>query len=290
VSRNGHGNTSPLRGGGVGGEMHSTSFSYRHTEDQNLNSSNVRNAALQGQSPGGSQSFSGQIAHHHQGHHHAASPDHEGGPGRRQPGGNSAAESAMRPGSSHGSGAYGGAQLSSPDRRSASTSRGYQQQAGTNYTLASPSGGERVAFYDEGRQVAGAGGGAGAAYRGGTTQNGTDRMRLSADLGPRPGTSGGLHLSRSGSPSAAYQGGRQGSLAQSPGSGAYAGRLPKQDYPNYESYASAGQQHQQSPLGGGTMTVNRPRTSGGTLSSSGGGTAQSRSHSNGRSGLYKRRF
>jgi hypothetical protein len=258
--------------------MHSTSFNYGHPENQNLNTSNVRNAALQGQSPGGSQSFSGH-AGHHPAHSHAASPDHEGGPGKRQAGGYSEA-AALRPGSSHGGGAYAGAQMGSPDRRSASTSRGFQQQASTNYTLASPSTGERVAFYDEGRQVAGA-----ASYRGGTTQNGADRMRLSAELGPRPGTSGGLQVSGSSSP-AAYQGGRQASPAQSAGAGAYAGRLPKQEYPNFEQYASSAQQ---STAGGGTMTVSRPRTSGGALSSS-GGAAQGRSHSNGRSGLYKRRF
>jgi hypothetical protein len=328
-------NTSPLRG--TGGTMHSSSFSYGQQAAGQPGDSNgtARTPSLSGQSTpvqqvgtvrGGELSSIGLPLHRPHGQHGSIA-DHEGGPGKShhsptvQAGAGLNVASAFRPVSSQGVSNYAGtegqtATAASPGNRSISAAR-FTQQPSTSYALATPNyntaaagaGGEGLTFYDGGRQVTGLSGtannGAGSPYQhrvSSAHRNSPsgERHRLSGELaGSRPGTSGGLRTSATGSPTSYYAPGpsptqspaKAGAAPLSPqyasNGGMGVGRALRADYPSFESYAQTPQIQGGGSPNGGIMTASRPRTSGGVLTSS-GGTGRSASH--GRSGLYKRRF
>ena len=223
--------------------------------------------------------------------------DHEGGPGK---GAYTSEQSTMGSYLANHSGST--TPLSSPaGRRSASTSR-YRQQSSGNYTLASPgytstgngssqesNGG--IQFYDDGRQVRShAGSGNTGVYKttshSGAAGTGSSQLRFSGDYSGRPGTSGGAGGSGGLRHTA---GGLTQQLSNSTGNSA---KLSRHDYSSYDHTNTT------SNGNGSSMTISRPRTSGGiiltTTNSSNhhstNSSSNGRSQSNGRSNLYKRRF
>lgn len=288
-------NSSPLRGQT---ELHSSSFSY----------GNAAAVVIQG-----NQGSQGNGYAHRGGHSGALTMDHDAGPGRANTDSELYNSSNSRGGyrpitpqspNPHGLSSPGG-NYSSPNstasagRRSISTSRystagspgyGQQQQQGGAGSAGGAGvgagGASKVEFYDGGRNVTP--GGSGSPDRDG------NRLRLSAHGSPqqtsdRPGTSGGVRHGTT-SPHGTSNGGYAIQQAGSPY--AYASKpsgqqqlqgtagLRLQDYA-YESNGSGG-----AYANGSALTLNRPRTSGGMLPSSG----QGRSASSGRAGSSKRRF
>ena len=223
--------------------------------------------------------------------------DHEGGPGK---GAYTSEQSTM--GSYLANHSGNTTPLSSPaGRRSASTSRYRQQSAAGNYSLPSPGytttastgngssqeGNGGIQFYDEGRQVRShAGSGNTGVYKttshSGAAGAGSSQLRFSGDYsGSRPGTSSGTSASGSGG-LRHTAGGLTQQLSSSTGNAA---KLSRHDFSSYDHTTSNGN--------GSSMTISRPRTSGGIILSNGNHTNTSsngRSQSNGRSNLYKRRF
>lgn len=192
-------------------------------------------------------------------------------------------------------------------RRSVSTSRyaavgsPSNLAAGVYHGQNGAGGANKVEFYDGGRNVSQAGNGALS-----SPERDGNRLRLSTNLSPqetgsRPGTSGGVRYGTNtngagrtdsggyntqqvSSPYNSKPSGLQSSYGTGNGNStgnSTSNGLRLQDYA-YESNGAGG-----AYVNNNTLTVSRPRTSGGVLSSSGG---QGRSASSGRAGSTKRRF
>ena len=225
--------------------------------------------------------------------------DHEGGPGK---GAYTSEQSTMGSYLANHSGST--TPLSSPaGRRSASTSRYRQQSAAGNYSLPSPGytttastgngssqeGNGGIQFYDEGRQVRShAGSSNTGVYKttshSGAAGAGSSQLRFSGDYSGRPGTSSGTSGSGSGG-LRHTAGGLTQQLSSSTGNAA---KLSRHDFSSYDHTNTTSNGN-----GSNSMTISRPRTSGGIILSNGNHTNTSsngRSQSNGRSNLYKRRF
>lgn len=284
--------SSPLRGSV---DAHAASFSYGQAQQQGQSAQaqhglqnqnyNTNNAHAHGHSHSHGQSspVKGFSAHHT-----SHNDEHQGGPGHSGsiPDGRYGSPARTEHHSDFRSAAphsppvattLSASYAASPSgRRSASSTRGYQQAPSASYSLASPgypsngASGAKVDYFDAGKSPG---------------QSDGTRLRFASmpqETSQRPGTSGGirnpspLSTANNAALAAAYQVKQQG--------GAVGGQR-LQDFSSFDSSGGSGGYG----LSGTAVAVARPRTSGGFLPST-STNGQGRSASNGRGSSMKKRF